>query len=128
MKTYKAIVSFGDGKPFETTIEAKNGLDAQDVGFRSHPGARQIRIVGVISEDQPQVPIQELMYSHPLFGDPVPVQTKSRTCFRSHAYRDNLVEEAIKLRNRGLSFSRIASQLEVGKTTVRKWMFDARVP
>jgi hypothetical protein len=128
MKTYKVIVSFGDGKPLETTIEAKNGLDAQDVGFRSHLGARQIRILGVISEDQPQVPVQELLYSHPLFGDPVPARPKSRTCFRSHAYRDNLVEEAIKLRNKGLSFTRIASQLEVGKTTVRKWMFDAKVP
>ena len=128
MKTYKAIVSFGDGKPFESAIEAKTGPDAQDAGFRSYPGARQIRIIGVISEDEPQVPIHQLMYSHPLFGEPLPATTRSRTCFRSHAYRDNLVDEAIKLRNRGISYSKIASQLEVGKTTVRKWMFDAKIP
>ena len=58
MKTYKAVVSFGDGKPVETTIEAKNGLEAQDAGFRAHPGARQVRIVGVISKDKPEVPLQ----------------------------------------------------------------------
>ena len=70
MKVYKAIVSFGDGKPLETTIEAKNGLEAQDARFRAHPGARQIRIVGVISEDKPEVPVRQLLHSHPLFGDP----------------------------------------------------------
>lgn len=70
MKVYKAVVSFGDGKPLETTIEAKNGIEAQDAGFRTHPGARQIRIVGVISEDKPEVPVRQLLHSHPLFGDP----------------------------------------------------------
>jgi hypothetical protein len=69
MKTYKVIVAFGDGNPLETTIKAKNGIDAQDVGFRSHPGARQIRILSVVSEDLPQVPLRQLMYSHPLFTD-----------------------------------------------------------
>jgi hypothetical protein len=128
MKTYKVIVSFGDGKPLETTIDAKNGLDAQDVGFRSHPGARQIRIVSVISESAPQVPLQQLLYSHPLFTDEVPVLTRSRTNFRSHVYRDTLIEQAIKMRKGGLSYSKIATDLSVGKTTVRKWMFDAKVP
>ena len=69
MKTYNAVISFGDGRPFGTTIKAKNGQDAQDAGFKAYPGARQIRIVGVASEDQPGVPLQQLMYSHPLFTD-----------------------------------------------------------
>jgi hypothetical protein len=69
MKTYNAVISFGDGCPFETTIEARNGQEAQDVGFRDHPGARQVRIVGVAFEDQPKVPLQQLLHSHPLFTD-----------------------------------------------------------
>lgn len=76
MKIYKATVSFGDGKPLETTIKARNGLDAQDVGLRSHPGARLIHITGVIAEEASQVPVRDLMYSHPLFGDPLPVVTR----------------------------------------------------
>ena len=69
MKTYNAVISFGDGRPFKATIKAKNGQNAQDVGFKAYPGARQIRIVGVAFEDQPKVPLQQLMYSHPLFTD-----------------------------------------------------------
>jgi hypothetical protein len=128
MKTYKAIVSFGDGKPFESAIEAKTGATAQDKGFILHPGARSIQIVGVLSEDAPQVPLQQLMYSHPLFTDEESVLTRSRTNFRSHVYRDNLIEQAIKMRKGGMSYSKIATDLSVGKTTVRKWMFDAKVP
>jgi hypothetical protein len=69
MKIYNAVISFGDGRPFGTTIKAKNGQDAQDAGFKAYPGARQIRIVGVVAQDQQQVPLQQLMYSHPLFTD-----------------------------------------------------------
>ena len=69
MKTFNAVISFGDGRPFGTTIKAKSGQDAQDAGFKAYPGARQIRIVGVVFEDQPKVPLQQLMYSHPLFTD-----------------------------------------------------------
>ena len=69
MKTFNAIISFGDGRPFKATIKVKNGQNAQDAGFKDYPGARQIRIVGVAFEDQPKVPLQQLMYSHPLFTD-----------------------------------------------------------
>jgi hypothetical protein len=69
MKTYNAVISFGDGRPFKATIKAKNGQDAQDTGFKDYPGARHVRIVGVASEDQPKIPLQQLMYSHPLFTD-----------------------------------------------------------
>jgi len=69
MKIYNAVISFGDGRPFGTTIKAKNGQDAQDAGFKAYPGARQVRIAGVVAEDRPQVPLRQLMYSHPLFTD-----------------------------------------------------------
>lgn len=123
MKTYKATVSFGDGKPVETTIKAKNGIEAQDVGFRSYPGARMIHITGVLSVDIPQVPLQDLMDSHPLFGDPLPVVRKTtRTSFRTHAYKDNLIDKATQLRRDGISYARIAEQLGVGKSTIRGWL------
>ena len=134
MKTYKVIVSFGDGKPFETTIEAKNGIAAQDVGFKSHPGARQIRIVGVLAEELPPPPPK---VAHPLFSEPYflepepkpePIQlTRSRKGPKL-VKRESMIEEAIKLRKGGWSYLAIARELDVGKTTVRQWMWEARVP
>jgi len=55
-KTYKILVSFGDGKPVESTIEAQNGILAQDKALAAHPGARSIRVVGVVSQrvEQPK--------------------------------------------------------------------------
>ena len=129
MKTYKAIVSFGDGKPFESTIEAKTGATAHDMGFRLHPGARSIQIVGVLKEELP-APRQLI---HPLFSDPVmepPRQLLTTRLFPaiSDSVRDEKIAHAIKLRNRGLSYSRIAAEVDAGITTVRKWMFDAKIP
>lgn len=130
MKTYKVVVAFGDGKPLETTIEAKNGLEAQDVGFRNHPGARQIRIVGVIAEEKPELPLQQEVPVHPLFGAPEQeyIKPQSKTNFGCHPHKDRLLEEAVKLRKLGLSYSKIASQLDVGKTTVRTWLAGAELP
>lgn len=130
MKTYKAIVAFGDGNPLETTIKAKNGLEAQDVGFRTHPGARQIRIVGVIAEEKPELIIQQKVPVHPLFGAPEQeyIKPQFKTNFGTHPHKDRLLEEAIKLRKLGLSYSKIASQLGVGKTTVRTWLAGAELP
>ena len=42
--------------------------------------------------------------------------------------RESMIEKAIKLRKGGWSDLAIARELDVGKTTVRKWMWDARVP
>ena len=48
LKTYKAVVSFGDGKPKETFITAKNGAEAVDLLLFSHPGARNVYLHGSI--------------------------------------------------------------------------------
>lgn len=134
MKTYNVIVSFGDGKPLETTIEAKNGIDAQDVGFRAHPGARQIRIVGVIAEELPPPPpeVEHPLFSEPYFLEPEPkpkpIQLTTSRRGPKLVKRESMIEEAIKLRKGGWSYLAIARELDVGKTTVRKWMWDARVP
>jgi len=134
MKTYKVIVSFGDGKPFETTIAAKNGIAAQDVGFKSHPGARQIRVVGVLAEELPPPPpkVEHPLFSEPYFLEPEPkpepIQlTRSRKGPKL-VKRESMIEEAIKLRKGGWSYLAIARELDVGKTTVRQWMWEARVP
>jgi hypothetical protein len=134
MKTYKVIVSFGDGKPLETTIDAKNGIAAQDLGFRSHPGARQIRIVGVLAEELPPPPpeVEHPLFSEPYFLEPTPKRepvqlTRSRKGPKLMK-RESLIEEAVKLREGGWSYLAIARELDVGKTTVRQWMWEARVP
>jgi len=49
LKTYNILVSFGDGKPVESTIEARDGILAQDLALAKFPGARSIRIQGVVS-------------------------------------------------------------------------------
>jgi hypothetical protein len=129
MKTYKAIVSFGDGKPFESTIEAQTGAIAHDMGFRLHPGARSIQIVGVLKEELP-APRQLI---HPLFSDPVMEPPRRLLTTRwfptvEDSVRDEKIAHAIKLRNKGLSYARIAAEVDAGVTTVRKWMFDAKIP
>lgn len=126
MKTYKAVISFGDGRPFETTIEAKNGQAAQDAGFKAYPGARVVRISGILSERLPANPPKPT--PHVFFEEPTPVTTNSLKKSSFLLSRDELVAEAIKLRKRGLSYLKISTELSVGKTTVRRWMFEAKVP
>lgn len=125
MKTYKVVVAFGDGKPLETTITAKNCQDVQDVGFRSHPGARSIRLVSMLSEELPPVKQKP---PHVFFSEEAVITSKPRGDARSTPARTAIVERAIKMRKGGMSYSKIADDLDVGKTTVRKWMFDAKVP
>lgn len=124
MKTYKILVSFGDGKPKESTIRAKNGIEAQDLGFKEFPGARTIRVVSVLAIDLPPISLQQK--AHPLFDEPPKVLTKVKAK-KSSANgkidnKDELIYEALRLRGAGLSFERIASQLEVNKSTVRSWL------
>jgi hypothetical protein len=126
MKTFNAVISFGDGRPFETTIEAKNGQEAQDVGFKSHPGARVVRIVNVLSEQLPPPPPKPA--PHQFFQEQAVITSKPRGDGRFTYARDAVIAKAIKLRKGGMSYLKIAAELDVSKTTVRKWMFEAKVP
>jgi hypothetical protein len=65
MKTYKLLVSFGNGIIKEATVSAKSGALAQDEGFRVFPGSRTVRVVGVIAEDIDNRPKKQK--PHPLF-------------------------------------------------------------
>ena len=125
MNTYKAVVSFGDGRPFETTIEAKNGQEAHDAGFRVHPGARVIRILGVLSEHLPSTPkaaINPTVEKKPVTAS----YRRGGSCFPFA--KKKVIATAIDLRNSGMSYLKISLELGVGKTTVRKWMLNAKVP
>jgi hypothetical protein len=125
MNTYKAVVSFGDGRPFETTIEAKNGQEAHDAGFRAHPGARVIRILGVFSEHLPPTP--KIAPSSPIGKKSVTAsRRRGGSCFPFA--KKKVIERAIELRKDGMSYLNISIDLGVGKTTVRKWMLNAKVP
>ena len=126
MKTFNAVISFGDGRPFETTIEAKNGQEAQDAGFRDHPGARIVRILSVLSEQLP--PPFPKPVPHPFFQEQAIITSKPKGDGRFTYARDTVIAKAIKLRKGGMSYLKISAELGVSKTTVRKWMFEAKVP
>lgn len=136
IKTYKILVSFGDGKPVESTVEATNGILAQDKALAANPGARSIRIVGVVSQrvEKPlfRIPIQrpdlvvkqrEENIVHPLFTD-VSVATVKR--FEEKDRRQKM-EECFNLYRSGLSHKAIAGQLGIGKTTVGSWIKQMRM-
>lgn len=129
MKTYNIVVSFGDGRPKKTTIKAKNGLDAQDQGFKKYPGARSVSIVGSadksskVTVDQVQ---QMTAAPHPLFGFSVgmSLETAPKVCIPGGTFvnKNPLLQQAFELRQKGLSYKKIGLQLEVGATTVRRWL------
>ena len=135
VKTYKILVSFGDGKPVESTVEASSGVLAQDKALAAHPGARSIRIVGVVSQrvEKPlvRIPIQrpdlvvkqrEENIIHPLFTD-VSVATVKRL---EEKDKQQKMEECFNLYRSGLSHKAIAGQLGIGKTTVGSWIKQMR--
>ena len=121
LKTYKIIVSFGDGRPVQSKIEAKNGLLAQDLAFIAHPGARSVHILGIESvraEPKPVVIVPEPPEPHPLFTD---VTVTEVACFLN-TDKQQKVDECLRLRRQGKSHKDIADILGVGKTTVGSWL------
>ena len=123
MKAYRSLISFGDGKPITAVIHAKNGMEAQDIGFASYPGARCVRILGVKEDEEiiyPQKP------EPPPTVKPVDVPTALRDD-KGILNREELMLKAVQLRTDGLSFTQIANALDVGKTTVRRWLSNLQV-
>ena len=122
IKTYKILVSFGDGRPKQSTIEAKSGQLAQDLAFSMHPGARSVSILGIESvreEPKPQLPAPKPEpVVHPLFTDVTVDQVESFI----NADKKQKIAECLKLRRQGKSHGSIAIILNVGKTTVGSWI------
>ena len=47
-KVYEVCVTFGDGRPLNTQVKAKNGVVACDLIRKEHPCARVIHILGLV--------------------------------------------------------------------------------
>jgi len=98
-KTYSILIQYGDGKPVASKIRARDGVDAQDKALASHPGARSIRITGVLAVHLPK-PVQlpkpkPKAHQHQLFTDvdegeigsyirSSPQETKLQICHQKH--------------------------------------------
>lgn len=117
MKSYRALISYGNGKPIRTIIKAVSGPAAQDAGFKKYPGARAVYITAAIASSTAalapvkEVPVKPIPAPHPLFGNS----------------KEDKILYALQLRREGLSYSKIADVLQVGKTTVRNWISDLSI-
>jgi hypothetical protein len=121
IKTYRILVSFGDGRPVHSTIDAKHGHQAHDLAFAAHPGARRIHVLGVDSvreEAKPVLSSKPEPMIHPLFTD----TTMEQVHYFVNAGKDDKIKECLKLRNSGMTHQGIANILNVGKTTVGDWI------
>lgn len=119
-KTYSILIQFGDGNPVASSIRAKDGCDAQDKALALHPGARSIRITGVLKEHPaprkriaPKKPVV-----HPLFTDVSHEQVQQFV----RSSKDQLLEQCQALNLQGLSYRAIAKQLNISQSTVQRWL------
>jgi len=119
-KTYSILIQFGDGNPVTSSIRAKDGCDAQDKALALHPGARSIRITGVLKEHPaprkriaPKKPVVD-----PLFTDVSHEQVQQ--IIRSS--KDQLLDQCQALSLQGVSYRSIAKQLNISQSTVQRWL------
>ena len=119
LKTYKAVVSFGDGKPKETFITAKNGAEATDLLLLSHPGARNVYLQGSAFNSVQTTAVH----------DPVITQDHESLLTRNSTLRviskKRLIKEVVDCRRNGVSYEEIAIKFKVNKGTARNWVFNA---
>lgn len=122
-KTYSILIQFGDGKPVASKIRAKDGPDAQDKALRLNPGARSIRVTGVLQVHLPKLkPLPKpkpRAAVHPLFTD---VDDAVITEYVKNTSPDARLQICHQLRKDGLTYKAIAKQLDMGETTVRTWI------
>lgn len=126
-KTYSILIQYGDGKPVASKIRARDGVDAQDKALLAHPGARSIRITGVVGvhlpppsklpKPKPKAAVE--VPKHPLFTD---VDNETVGSYIRHSPQEVKLQICHQLRREGLTYRAIARQLDVGETTVRTWI------
>ena len=125
-KTYSILIQFGDGKPVASEIRAKDGIDAQDKALALNPGARSIRITGVLEVHKPAPKPRKLPKYvklpappvHPLFTD---VPNENLGSYIYQAAPEEKLAICQQLKQQGLSKRAIAKQLGVAESTVRRW-------
>lgn len=122
-KTYSILIQFGDGKPVASKIRAKDGVDAQDKALSANPGARSIRITGVLEVHLPKMrPLPKpkpRAAVHPLFTD---VDDDVISSYVKESPQETKLQICHQLRKEGLTYKAIARQLDMGETTVRTWI------
>jgi DNA invertase Pin-like site-specific DNA recombinase len=122
-KTYSILIQFGDGKPVASKIRAKDGVDAQDKALAAHPGARSIRITGVLEVHLPKMrPLPKpkpRAAVHQLFTD---VDDSVVSSYIKESPQETKLQICHQLRKEGLTYKAIARQLDIGETTVRTWI------
>lgn len=121
-KTYSILIQFGDGNPVSSTVKAKDGCHAQDLALAANPGARSIRITGVLKVHPSPPVIKKLVKkkvdSPQLFTD---ISAQEVQTIVQQAQEEQLLE-CQRLRAQGISYRGIAKQLQIGSTTVRRWL------
>lgn len=119
LKTYKAVVSFGDGKPKETFITAKNGAEAADLLLLSHPGARNVYLRGSAFTSVQSTKV----------NDPVIKQNNGSSLTFNSTLRviskKRLIKEVVDCQRNGASYEEIAIKFKVNKGTARNWVSNA---
>jgi hypothetical protein len=123
-KTYSLLIQYGNGSPVAAEIRAKNGPDAQDKALKQHPGARAVRITGVVAVHLP--PVQKLPpppKEHPLFTDVTTAQVER---YVRQSPQEEKLAVCHELRSKGLTYKAIAKQLDIGETTVRTWIKNTK--
>lgn len=122
-KTYSILIQYGDGKPVASEIRARDGVDAQDKALIAHPGARSIRITGVLAVHLPK-PVElpkpkPKVQQHPLFTD---VDETVISSYIRQSPQEDKLQICHQLRKEGLTYKAIAKQLDIGERTVQTWI------
>jgi hypothetical protein len=123
MNLYRITVSFGDGNPHKTTIEAKNGLDAHERARKAYVTARTVHVLGFVSQEQEskEASTSSLVYGCDMFPQAKKVPRPACRPLASFARgTDPLLIEVVRLRHEGVSQARIAKTLGVSRSFVRR--------
>jgi hypothetical protein len=108
-KNYRVCVSFGDGQPVTTEVTAKSGHEAISLAHSLHPGSRNVHLLGTTDVRVEQI--------HPLF-----VETVSEEPAPIDDVKDQQISLCVQMRSEGKTHAEIAGFLDVGKTTVGRWL------
>jgi hypothetical protein len=123
-KTYSLLIQYGNGSPVASEIRAKNGVDAQDKALKQNPGARTVRVTGVVAVHLPPVkPLPPPPKQHPLFTDTTEAQVNK---YIRRSPQEEQLAVCHELREKGLTYKAIAKQLDMGETTVRTWIKNTK--
>jgi len=128
-KTYSILIQFGDGKPVASKIRAKNGIDAQDKALALNPGARSIRITGVLEVHRPipkppkvrkqTTPTTTVLPDADLFID---VSEKQLNGYLHTEEPTNQFLSWRQVSTRPLSSRSLSRQIGVPQSVIRQWI------